>query len=138
MTKEEKDILKKLKLEEKYDEIFEQFGQKQFAKSVSRKYRKQDIKKLKREGKFEDIYLRYGNKQYNCCLREAKQREIEEVYGKRSFKAIKNKIANRIKPIFGALLIGTGTVGGAGTLAIDTAIIQSEQLKSEEEAKYIE
>lgn len=138
MTKEENEILKKLKKEENYDEIFRQFGQKQFAKNVSRKYKKQDIKKLKREGKFEDVYLRYGKSQYNRLLNEAKQREIEEAYGKRSAKAIGNKIKNRIKSAFGALLIGTGMLSGAGTLAIGTTIYQSEQLKSEEKTKYEE
>ncbi len=138
MTKEEKDILKKLKKEENYDEIFKQFGQKQFSKNVSRKYKKQDIKKLKKEGKFEDVYLRYGKSQYNRLLNQAKQREIEEVYGKRSAKAIGNKIKTRVKSAFGALLIGTGMLSGAGTLALGTAIYQSEQLKSEEKAKYEE
>ena len=108
MTKEEKDILKKLKKEENYDEIFKQFGQKQFSKNVSRKYKKQDIKKLKKEGKFEDVYLRYGKSQYNRLLNEAKQREIEEVYGKRIAKAIGNKIKNRLKKAIGAFLIVTG------------------------------
>lgn len=138
MDKEESDILKKLKKEEKYDEIFKQFGQKQFAKSVSRKYKKQDIGKLKREGKFEDIYLRYGNGEYKKLLKEAKQREIEEAYGKRSMRAFLYKTSNRIKSAFGALLIGTGIVGGAGTLAIGTTIVQSEQLKSKEKAQYAE
>lgn len=138
MVKEESDILKKLKKEEKYDEIFKQFGQKQFAKSVSRKYKKQDISKLKREGKFEDIYLRYGNGEYKKLLKYAKQREIEEAYGKRSMRAFLYKTSYRIKSAFGALLIGTGIVGGAGTLAIGTTIVQSEQLKSKEEAQYVE
>lgn len=118
MTKEENKILKNLKREKKYDEILEQFGQKQFAKSVSRKYKKQDIKKLKREGKFEDIYLRYGKGQYNRLLNEAKQREIEEIYGKRSAKAIGNRVKNRVKAMFGTLLIGTGILGGAGTAVL--------------------
>lgn len=136
MTKEENKILKQLKKEKNYDEIFKLFGQKQFVKNVSRKYRKQDIKKLKKEGKFEDVYLRYGKGQYNRLLNEAKQREIDEAYGKRSAKAIGNKIKTRVKSAFGALLIGIGMLSGAGTLAVGTAITQSEQLKSEEKAKY--
>lgn len=136
MTKEENEILKKLKKEGNYDEIFRQFGQKQFAKNVSRKYKKQDIKKLKKEGKFEDIYLRYGKSQYNRLLNEAKQREIEEAYGKRSAKAIGNKIKTRVKSAFGALLIGTGMLSGAGTLAIGTDIYLSEKIKAENEEKY--
>lgn len=138
MTKEEKDILKKLKKEENYDEIFKQFGQKQFSKNVSRKYKKQDIKKLKKEGKFEDVYLRYGKSQYNRLLNEAKQREIEEVYGKRSAKAIGNKIKTRVKSAFGALLIGTGMLSGAGTLALGTTIYQSEKIKAENRETYEE
>lgn len=136
MTKEENEILKQLKKEKNYDEIFMQFGQKQFVKSVSREYRKQDINKLRKEGKFEDIYLRYGESQYNRLLNEAKQREIEEAYGKRSAKAIGNKIKNRIKSAFGALLISTGMLSGAGTAVIGTTIAQSEKIKAENREAY--
>lgn len=118
MTKEERSILKNLKKEKKYDEILKQFGQKEFAKNVDRAYKKQDIKKLKKEGKFEDIYLRYGKSQYNRLLNEAKQREIEEAYGKRSAKAIGNRVKNRVKAMFGTFLIGTGILGGAGTAVL--------------------
>lgn len=82
MNKEQKQILKKLKKEKNYEEIFKQFGQKEFIKSVDDEYRKNDIDKQKKEGKFEDIYLRYGESCYNSLLYEFKQREIEEEYGK--------------------------------------------------------
>lgn len=137
MTKEEKQKIKELKKNKNYEEIFRQFGQKEYIKNVDRKYKKMDITKLKREGKFEDIYLRYGNSQYNKLLSEAKQREIEEIYGKRSFKAISHKISHRIKATAGALLIGTGILGGTGVTAISgITIAQSEIIKGENEEKY--
>ncbi len=137
MNKEERKKLKELKDNKDYEEIFKQFGQKVYVKNVDRKYRKRDIAKLKREGKFEDIYLRYGNRQYNKFLLEAKQREIEEAYGKRSFKAISYKVLNRIKAILGASLMSTGILGGTGVTAISgITIAQSENIKKENEVKY--
>lgn len=137
MTKEEKQAIRELKKNKNYEEIFRQFGQKEYIKNVDRKYKKMDIAKLKREGKFEDIYLKYGNSQYNKLLSEAKQREIEEIYGKRSFKAISHKISHRIKATAGALLIGTGILGGTGITAISgITIAQSEIIKRGNEEKY--
>lgn len=137
MTKEQKQILKKLKKEKNYEEIFIQFGQEKFVKSVNRKYRKQDISKLKKEGKFEDIYLRYGEITYNSLLHEFKQREIEEVYGRKSIKAISHKIYYKIKSTIALLLYSIGMIGGQQVVTqIGTTIVQSELIKSQNEMQY--
>lgn len=137
MTKEEKLVLKELKKQGNYDQILFQFGQKAFIKSVDSKYRKQDIAKLKKEGKYEAIYLRYGKSAYNSLLNEAKQREIEEVYGKRSLKSISHKISYKVKSALATLLYSTAIIGGTSTLAIaGTTIAQHEAIKNENYHKY--
>lgn len=108
MTKEEKQTLEQLRKEKDYEQIFKQFGQKEFIRNVDKKYKKDDIKKLQKEGKFEDIYLRYGEKTYNKYLRKFKQKEIEDIYGKISFQALKG----RIRLIGLALLTATGVKYG--------------------------
>lgn len=137
MTKQEKQTIKQLKETKNYEEIFKQFGQKTFVKSVDRKYKKQDIQKLMYEGKFEDIYLRYGTKTYNRKLREFKQREIEEIYGKKSIQAIIGRIKLAGVGILTGIGIGTGvnligngiTIGGNVTEAINTTIDNAENYR---------
>lgn len=136
MTKEEKETLEQLKKDKDYEQIFRQFGQKEFLNSVDRKYKKQDIKKLQKEGRFEDIYVKYGEKTYNKYLRKFKQKEIEDAYGKRSFKALKG----RIKLIGAALLTAAGIGYGTKeyvqpTLAAANYNIQSGENYREESKK---
>lgn len=136
MTKEEEEILEQLKKDKNYEQIFRQFGQKEFLNSVDKKYKKQDIKKLQKERRFEDIYVKYGEKTYNKYLRKFKQKEIEDVYGKRSFKALKG----RIKLIGAALLTAAGVKYGVDqyvqpTLATANYNIQSGENYREESKK---
>lgn len=103
---------------------------------------KQTLKQLLKEGKFEDIYLRYGPKTYNKYLYKFRKREIEEVYGKYSFKTIWNKIKLRSKAILLAMGVGAGTIKtvgiGAITRPVVATIAESEYIKSENEEKYSE
>lgn len=109
MTKQEKQTIKQLRKNKDYEEIYRQFGQKEFVKSVDRKYKEEDIKKLMYEGKFEAIYLRYGAKTYNRKLREYKQREIEQIYGKSSIQAIMGRIKLAGVAMLTSIGIGIGT-----------------------------
>jgi len=81
MDKETKEQIKKLLSEEKYDEIFREFGQEAYKKYVPNKYRKNDLKKLKKEGKFFDIENKYGEKEYKKSLVTAMYREIRDAQG---------------------------------------------------------
>lgn len=138
MTEDEKNTLEQLKKDKDYEQIFRQFGQKEFLKNVDRKYKKQDIKKLQKEGRFEDIYVKYGEKTYNKYLRKFKQKEIEDAYGKRSFKALKG----RIKLVGAALLTAVGIGYGTEeyvqpTLAAANQTMQNaEAFREESEEKY--
>lgn len=137
MVKEKRKILRQLKKEKKYEEIFKQFGQKEFTRSVDKKYKEKDIEKLKREGKFEDIYLRYGESEYNSLLKEIRQREIEEVYGKKSFRANWNKIKNNIKSTLYIMLYSIGSFGiQQGVGQIGATVIESELIKNENKKEY--
>lgn len=128
MTKEEEEILEQLKKAKDYEQIFRQFGQKEFLKNVDRKYKKQDIKKLQKEGRFEDIYVKYGEKTYNKYLRKFKQKEIEDAYGKRSFKALKG----RIKLIGTALLTAAGVKYGVDQYIQPTLVAANYNIQSGE------
>lgn len=139
MTKQEKQTIKKLKKEKKYEEIFRQFGRETFIECVDKKYRKNDIAKLKKEGKFEDIYLKYGESEYNDLLYEAKQREIELEYGKSSFKAIANKIQYKIKKwLYITLYSISYSIGSFATNISISFIACSEITKLENGAQYDE
>ena len=43
MTKQEKQTIKQLRKNKDYEEIYRQFGQKEFVKSVDRKYKEEDV-----------------------------------------------------------------------------------------------
>lgn len=132
MTKEEKRIIKQLKKEKNYEEIFYRFGQKAYNKYADKEYQKFDLEKLKKEGKYEAIYLRYGSHKYNKLLRDIKQEEIEAECGKFSIDAIKN----RIKVMLGMSLSALG-IATAGTAAlVGNTIYQSEKIKSQNEEEY--
>ena len=85
---------------------------------------------MTKEGKYEAIYLRYGKSAYNSLLNEAKQREIEEAYGKRSLKSISHKVSYKVKSAL-AILGGTSSLAIAGT-----TIAQHEAIKNENYHKY--
>lgn len=139
MNKEQKQELNRLKKEKNYEEIFTRFGQKEFEKSVDEKYKNSDIAKLKKEGKYEDIYLRYGESEYKDLLHEAKQREIELAYGKKSIKAISNKIKYKIKSTLSIILYSLGILGmQQGTMQIASTVLESEMIKNENEKEYSE
>lgn len=132
MTKGQNRKLIQLKKEKSYEKILKQFRQ--------RKYRKQDIAKLKKEGKFEDIYIKYGENYYNKLLNEFKQREIEEIYGKKSLKAKSHKIKAIIKlfllNIGNISSIGSTTIGALSAELVGITVIESELIKNENKKQY--
>lgn len=139
MTEDERNTLEQLKKDKDYEQIFRQFGQREFLRNVDRKYKKQDIKKLQKEGRFEDIYVKYGEKTYNKDLRRFKQKEIEDAYGKRSIQAI----IGRIKLAGAAFLTALGIVTPIAivTTTLDSAnhtMQNAETFREESEEKYKE
>lgn len=143
MTEDEKSILEQLKKDKDYEQIFRQFGQKEFLRNVDRKYKKQDIKKLQKEGKFEDIYVKYGKRTYNKDLRRFKQKEIEDVYGKRSIQAIIGRIKLAGAAFLTALGIGSpiGIASSGITTTLNAAnhtIQNAEDFREESEENYKE
>lgn len=105
----------KLKSEEKYDEIYLQFGSKIYNRNVPKKYRKQDLKKLTEEGRYLDIFHKYGEDEYNKILIKSMYNEIKANKG--IIRAIiwraKQHIFNglQILGISTALLLPIGTTG---------------------------
>lgn len=137
VIKKQKQDIKRLKKEKKYEEIFHKYGQYRYIKSASKEYKKQDLDKLFREGKFEDIYLRYGEETYNEFLNKFKQREIEQQYGKKSVKAIFHKISYKIKAALGITIYSVGSFGVQMSmpLVINT-VIESEMVTHDNSKEY--
>ena len=81
MDKISKDKIKKLKSEQKYDEIFAEFGSKVYVKNTPKKIKKAELKKLKKERRYEDIFNKYGEEEYNKILAKSMYEEIKEIGG---------------------------------------------------------
>ena len=78
MDKISKERIKVLKKENKYDEIYFEFGKDGYNKNVPYKYIKKDLKKLKAEGRYEEIFIKYGENEYKKILDLAKYNEIKD------------------------------------------------------------
>ena len=81
MDQNAKDKIKKLKREQKYDEIFAEFGSKAYVKNTPKKIKKAELEKLKKEHRYEDIFNKYGEGEHNNILAKAMYEEIKEVGG---------------------------------------------------------
>ena len=102
LTKEQKEIIKRLKKEKKYDDIFTLYGQTVYLFNTPEKYMKKDIKKLLKNGNFEDIYSKYGASTYNGFLSKM---EAIDIYietknsGKKFLSRTKNAFMKKVLPI---------------------------------------
>ncbi len=81
MNKESKEKIKKLRQEGKYDEIFAEFGSREYVNNTPISIRKAELKKLKKNGRYEDIFNKYGKYEYNKILVKAMFDEIREAKG---------------------------------------------------------
>ena len=81
MNKEDKIRIKKLKKEKKYNEIYIEYGQKEYLKNIPSKVKRKELKFLKKEGRYQDIYNKYGNEEYCKILNRAMFKEIRETRG---------------------------------------------------------
>lgn len=81
MNKETKNKIKQLRKQKKYDEIFINYGRKEYIKNTPRSYQKKEIRKLKNEGRYEDVFCKYGENEYNELLLHARTQEIKEAKG---------------------------------------------------------
>lgn len=81
MNEETKNKIKQLRKQKKYDEIFINYGRKEYIKNTPRSYQKKEIRKLKNEGRYEDVFCKYGENEYNELLLHARTQEIKEAKG---------------------------------------------------------
>lgn len=138
MDKEQKKEIKKLKKEQKYEDILTLYGTETFRKNVSRKYRKADIDKLYEEGRYEDIYRKYGEKWYNEKIELMKISELERTCGKRSIRAIVANAKFYLKATLFSLGLTTILGTAQAVLPMATTIAISEDKKTENEEEYAE
>jgi len=121
LSKEEKEEIKILKKEKRFDDIYYKYGQDVFFNNVEKSYLRKDVKKLIREGKFIDIYNKYGEDVYKKHLRAMKKIDKRnEKYGKDTsiVPFYGNSILRKIRNIIIYLTAGTtatfATFGHAG------------------------
>lgn len=102
LNKEQKEVIKKLKNEKKYDDIFTLYGQTVYLFNTPEKYMKKDIKKLLKNGNFEDIYSKYGASRYNGYLPKMEAIDIymeTKKYGKSFLSRTKNAFMKKVLSI---------------------------------------
>ena len=106
LTKEQLVIIKKLKKEKKYDDIFTLYGRSVYLFNTPEKYMKKDIKQLLKAGKFEDIYFKYGEPKYNNNLTKMQAIDVymeTKNHGKKFISKTKNKLVKKVLP---AVVVG--------------------------------
>ena len=80
--KKKKLMIKLLVEEEKYDEIYELFGQKDYLDYADEDYMEEDIEKLIDQRRFEEIYVKYGSDYYDEYIGEMNRKENLDETGK--------------------------------------------------------
>lgn len=118
LTKEQQEIIKKLKKEKKYDDIFTLYGQTAYLFNTPEKYIKNDIRKMLKNGNFEDIYTKYGASKTDSYM--TKMEAIDTYMSTNSkAKGILSKVKNKvIKKYLAYTLMGAITVGVATPIII--------------------
>ena len=136
MEKDSKERIKQLKQEKQYDQIFIEFGQKEYKKNTPYNYRKEDLKKLKQEGRYEDIFNKYGEEEYNKILIKAAYNERKEAQG--SLKALLWKIGQKFKIYTATTLLTTSTLAGIGSYTLADTVDNAKKENAIEYASEIE
>lgn len=95
MDKESKEKIKLLKKQEKYNQIYLDYGAEAYQKYTPSKVKKAELKKFKKEGRYEDIYNKYGPAEHEKILVKAMYEEIKEAKG--PLKAILWNIGKKLK-----------------------------------------
>ena len=126
MDKETKYKIKQLKKQKKYDEIFINYGRKEYIKNIPRSYRKKEIKGLKKEGRYEDIFSKYGELEYDKILLHARTQEIKEAKG--FLRAYSWDFLQRIKMFTKQVGIYTASI----LLGTSAVVVDSRQMLIEE------
>lgn len=140
MNKEDKQKIKELKKDGKYEEIFLNYGSKIYKKNIPNKYKQNELKKLAKEGKYEAIYNKYGESIYNTYLIKAQYDEIKEVKG--NFRATIWKTSAQIRNTLARMGIQLAIIAPS-TLMIGAPImtqssIQENSVKYEKEIEAYE
>jgi len=120
MDKESKEKIKLLKKQEKYNQIYLDYGAEAYQKYTPSKVKKAELKKLKKEGRYEDIYNKYGPAEHEKILVKAMYEEIKEAKG--PFKAILWNIGKKFKiaTAYTALIAATSATTLTGMAISDT------------------
>lgn len=133
--KQRKEKIKELLKEEKYDEVFADFGRDIYIKYAPKEYKYQDLEKLEKERKYEQIYNKYGEEMYNSILFDAMYNEIKETRGIK--EAIPFKIKGILKKCIRKLCLTIGfTAYGIGVATtLNEVTIKDNSIKYEKEIK---
>ena len=127
LSKEERQEIKKLVREKKYDDIYLKYGQETYLYYLPEKIKKQSVKRLLKERRFIDIYNKFGEGEYKKYLPAMKKMDkYYELNSKQTsmLPVYKNSIAKKIKQAVSLFLAGTAAVPGV-------AVCAAESIKSE-------
>lgn len=119
MNKKDKEIIKQLKNEGKFEEIYNKYGRKEYIKNASYEYKKQDILKLKQETNFEELKCKYGKKEYKKMQNNIYYEQLLEDGKNRKAILFKKKIQFKmlVRTFAFSVLIGIPTsVIGCGVI----------------------
>lgn len=120
MDRESKEKIKLLKKQEKYNQIYLDYGAEAYQKYTPSKVKKAELKKFKKEGRYEDIYNKYGPAEHEKILVKAMYEEIKEAKG--PLKAILWNIGKKLKiaTAYTALIAATSATTLTGMAISDT------------------
>lgn len=133
-AKEIKKQVKVLAKQEKFEQIYLEYGPKYFRKYVSRKYKKQDIAKLEEEGRYLDIYEKYGKDNWENVWVEDSEEELgrEMTFCETTFN--RNFGANLLKylkrPVIGIMALFSAIA------VLDSSPVQEEIKEAKNAKKY--
>lgn len=133
MDKNSKDKIKKLKSEQKYDEIFAEFGSKQYVRNTPRKIKRAELKKFKQERRYEDIFNKYGENEYSKYLAKAMYEEIKEIGGLRKaflWKLKKIVLRGSVDSLAFLMSISIGLPISNQKLVHENAIAYADEIKN--------
>lgn len=126
----QKEAIRKLKQEKKYDQIFIDYGRLAYENYVPIQYRAEDLSKLIKEKRYEEIFNKYGEKIYKEIAEKSMFKEIKAAKG--NIRAILWKIRHEVKKL--GIRLGVAFLGITAISSTENhLVIQVNKVKYESE-----
>ena len=131
ISKEDRKIIKQLKEEKNFDEIYEKYGRKIYLKNTDIEEQQRDVDYLKSTNQLKKIKEKYGIITYILCLDNMKYKKIVETKGKKKAKIwkvslITRRIIGAICFLYSVPLVGCGVF--TDVLTFKNKIVHSDEI----------